>query len=538
MAACALRLRPALVSDDYLTWMRGSVQGRRAEYGVAGPDGPPVVFLHGYALGSHAYKRPLRRLARRGCRVWAPAMPSFGATASLPVAQTDLAGYARWVADFMKEVGITAPVVLIGHSLGGGVATKLAHSRPDLVSHVVLLNAVGGVSPRPIRDWATSFLREFSSIPDTVDIALAARDDIVTNILRNPIGLLRAGTMARNADLRTELSELAGLGVPALVLTSEGDSVIPLRCFEAVCDFLGTSGHIVSGNHSWLLTDPESFNQVLGALVDVQVAEHQKRRAITRAGEVAAILSRTRMPAAVIKGLLDSAPALWLMSEPAAVLARDLALCHPRLRPGEIRAVVHPGIDRTEARLTVVAGDRPGLLADSAAVLAANGLSITEASATTWPGPGLALHSFVLRGRTLPDERAWRLISDALRTGPGPAPGRVSFRPVTVDAFGVGEGLFVVKLSAPDKVGVLAAATRWFADHGLSIQAVTAGGRGRWVDDTFLVSRIGDQAEEPLLMAAGGDALAAPAGPPAYAGSAHSCATAIKRDLEGYLQQR
>ena len=95
-----------LEADDYLTWHRTTVAGRPAVYGVGGADGPPVVFLHGWALGSRAYKRAIRRLTTRGCRVFAPALPSFGGTADLPSGSMNLDGYADWVASFMSEVGI------------------------------------------------------------------------------------------------------------------------------------------------------------------------------------------------------------------------------------------------------------------------------------------------------------------------------------------------------------------------------------------------------------------------------------------------
>ena len=91
------------------------------------------------------------------------------------------------------------------------------------------------------------------------------------------------------------------------------------------------------------------------------------------------------------------------MSESPAVIAGDLALCHPRLRRREVRAVARP-IDGSDAvRLTVVAHERPGLIADSAAVLAGHGLSVVEASAGTWSG--LALHAFTMQpDRSIDDD--------------------------------------------------------------------------------------------------------------------------------------
>src|SRR5436190_21359514 len=118
-----------MASDDlgeHLVWRKAPVSGRQALYGVAG-EGLPVVFLHGWALGQHAYKRALKRLVRLGCQVYAPALPGFGGSAPLPPERCNLAGYAAWLDAFLAEVGVDEPVVAVGHSFGGGVATKLAH---------------------------------------------------------------------------------------------------------------------------------------------------------------------------------------------------------------------------------------------------------------------------------------------------------------------------------------------------------------------------------------------------------------------------
>ena len=151
-------------SQYHLVWKRTSVEGRSTLYGVAG-DGPPVLFLHGWALGSHAYKRALKRLAAMGCLVLAPALPGFGGTADLPSARLSFAGYADWLAGFLDAVEVRGPAVVVGHSFGGGVAIQLAHDHPARVRTLVLLNSVGGsalsarggklrtLAERPLWDW-------------------------------------------------------------------------------------------------------------------------------------------------------------------------------------------------------------------------------------------------------------------------------------------------------------------------------------------------------------------------------------------------
>src|SRR4051794_2201561 len=93
---------------DHLVWKRTTVDGRTALYGVAG-EGVPVVFLHGWALGQHAYKRALKRLVAMGTRVYAPALPGFGGTPDLPARTFSMAGYAEWVTGFLDAVKIDEP---------------------------------------------------------------------------------------------------------------------------------------------------------------------------------------------------------------------------------------------------------------------------------------------------------------------------------------------------------------------------------------------------------------------------------------------
>lgn len=477
--------------EDLLTWNRTTVDGRPAAYGVGGPAGPPVVFLHGWALGTRAYTRAIRQLTSRGCRVYAPGLPSFGGTADLPVEAMNIDGYAAWVASFMAEVGIGEPALVIGHSFGGGVAIKLAGHRTDLVRYLVLLNAVGAAGSRRPWDWLAGFGRELWPLPQGLELARAMRADLLPNLLGNPLGLCRAALLAADADLHAELTDLRHHGVPVLVLTSEHDGVIPRGAFEALCEAIGTDGHVVSGRHSWLLADPDSFGEVLAAVVEVQVAEHRVARARSRADEMADLLGRTRLANRTARALIRTAPPLWLMSESGATLAADLALCHPKLRRDEVRAVARPIEGSGAVRLTVVAADRRGLLADSAAVLASNALSITHASAATWASRQLALHSFIVECTDGLKGVPWAKLGDDLRAmvagDSTTSPSLRATGPVRVTMQGTDGDRSMVRVTARDQLGLLSALCRWFATQGASIESLHARTGDGVADATFLI---------------------------------------------------
>ena len=190
--------------------------------GWRGP-GCPVLFIHGWALGQHAYKRALKRLVHLGCRVYAPAMPGFGGSSALPGEEFSIAGYAQRMEAFLEAVGVDEPVFVIGHSFGGAVATKLAHDFPDRVGYLVLINAVGGgawlqagnkvrsMAERPLWDWAFFFPWDALMGRGLVSTMRAILEDLVPNLVRDPLVLWRVAMLARTADLTGELADLRAL---------------------------------------------------------------------------------------------------------------------------------------------------------------------------------------------------------------------------------------------------------------------------------------------------------------------------------------
>ena len=273
------RLEPGTDRRGHLDWECTAVSGRPACYGIAG-TGRPVVFLHGWALGQHAYKRALKRIVNLGYRVFAPALPGFGGTADLPAEDGSFAGYAEWLDAWLAALGVDEPVSLVGHSFGGGVAIKLAHDHPDRVSSLVLVDAIGHptwrvvgdrartLSERPLWEWG---LR----VPLDVLPTLSSRqlrsilEDALPNAVRNPQALWRVARLVRGCDLTAELTELGRRGLPATAIWGAGDRVVPRASFDGLCAALGSRGAIVEGNHSWPLTHPDAFAETIAAAFEV-----------------------------------------------------------------------------------------------------------------------------------------------------------------------------------------------------------------------------------------------------------------------------
>ncbi len=278
---------PRSDSPGHLTWRTTFVDGRRAVYGVGG-HGLPVLFLHGWALGARAYKRALKRVIRLGCRVYAPALPDFGGTEGLPAAHNRLEDYAGWVDAFLDAVGVDEPVLVAGHSLGGAVGARLTHDFPDRVSHLVLINSLGAsawtdgpdgrlLSERPIWHWAVSFSRDIAGTERALPTVRAIAEDCLPNLVRNPLGLARAASIARQVDLQSELVAVRDLGVPVTAVSSDGDLIVTRASFVELCRTLGVQGRVVPGRHSWLLASPEQFAAVMVQAVTAASASRAAR---------------------------------------------------------------------------------------------------------------------------------------------------------------------------------------------------------------------------------------------------------------------
>lgn len=108
----------------------------------AGPaNGRTVVLLHGMNFFGEYWSATIEVLRREGFRVIVPDQVGFGRSTKvvIPISLTDMAANTR---KLLESLGI-ARASIVGHSMGGMVATRFGMLYPDVAEKLVLYNQIG-----------------------------------------------------------------------------------------------------------------------------------------------------------------------------------------------------------------------------------------------------------------------------------------------------------------------------------------------------------------------------------------------------------
>ncbi|MGW4243909.1 alpha/beta fold hydrolase [Nocardia sp. NPDC004722] len=115
------------------------VDGMRVEQ--AGSGGAPVILLPGSMSGPWEWATTITELRRHHRTVYAVAFPGFDG-APAPSDSHDLIGrYTDEVVQLISTRHLAKPIVL-GHSIGGTIALRIAAEHPDLISGVVAVEGL------------------------------------------------------------------------------------------------------------------------------------------------------------------------------------------------------------------------------------------------------------------------------------------------------------------------------------------------------------------------------------------------------------
>jgi pimeloyl-ACP methyl ester carboxylesterase len=96
------------------------------------------VLIHGAWHGGWCWDKVVPLLEKEGHKVEAPDLPGHG-NDKTPIPEISLQAYADRVCEVLDAQ--SEPVILVGHSMGGGVISQAAEYRPEKVKTLVYLAA-------------------------------------------------------------------------------------------------------------------------------------------------------------------------------------------------------------------------------------------------------------------------------------------------------------------------------------------------------------------------------------------------------------
>jgi esterase len=129
-------------------------------------QGPDLVFLHGF-LGSGDNFWPHAQALKDRYRCWLLDLPGHGRSPHIP--SYTMTSLAEGVLRTLESLQL-GPLRVVGHSLGGKVAARMAQLKPAALSHVVMAD----ITPAPTEPKHAAILQAMRSLPLA---SLAKRDD-------------------------------------------------------------------------------------------------------------------------------------------------------------------------------------------------------------------------------------------------------------------------------------------------------------------------------------------------------------------------
>jgi pimeloyl-ACP methyl ester carboxylesterase len=217
------------------------VNGARIHYHELG-QGQPLLLLHGLGASTYSFRHNLPELSRH-FRVIAMDLPGYGLS-SRAVPDLSLTAQTQYVTGFLDHLGLER-ITVVGHSMGGSVAQRLAVTAPDRVERLVLLASTtdefmlrGAFASAVMAPFIPVFVTAVLHNPQVREmwVRRAVHDpDHLTPEIRaayaapgHIIGHVAAFQRLMIDRMRDQPLDLGRIAAPALIVWGETDRIVSL----------------------------------------------------------------------------------------------------------------------------------------------------------------------------------------------------------------------------------------------------------------------------------------------------------------------
>jgi pimeloyl-ACP methyl ester carboxylesterase len=237
-----------------------SIMVKRFPSRVPDGDGPTYVLVHGIGVSSRYFQPAAAELAKRGT-VYVVDLPGHGAAPD-PKRPVTLTDHAHVLARFLEAADLHRPLI-VGHSMGAQVVSRLTVDSPEVAEHIVLM---APTMPPEARTFLRGLVRLLHD---------GLREPLAVNVIVMSDYLFRCGVpyfvkqLPNLLDDRME-ERLPHVRAKTLVIRGHRDPIVPEEWAARVAALVpGATFETVIGPHVVMFTDPVRVAHL--------IAEHARR---------------------------------------------------------------------------------------------------------------------------------------------------------------------------------------------------------------------------------------------------------------------
>lgn len=261
----------------------------KLHYHVAG-EGPPLLLLHGSGPGVSGWANFRGNLPffAKDFTTYVPDMPGYGKSYSPDV--NPLVAAPAAVLDFMDGLGLGS-IPILGNSMGGAVAGRLAAEHPERVSRLMTIGGLGLALFSPTPPEGIKLLVEFVEDPTrdrlvkwmesmVYDTAIltdefvqmrwdSATDPVAAADIKKLYNQSLLAGMRSRAGAPAQLEMLTKIQAPTLIMFGRDDRVTPLDSCLAGMRFIPKSElHVFYDCGHWAMIErKDEFESVVRAFL-------------------------------------------------------------------------------------------------------------------------------------------------------------------------------------------------------------------------------------------------------------------------------
>jgi pimeloyl-ACP methyl ester carboxylesterase len=218
-----------------------------------GQIGKNIVFLHGWQQDKRSFSSLVPFLYKQ-YQLYLVDLPGFGQT-PMPKTDSSFKEYCQIVVSWLNQKKIS-PVILVGHSFGGKMASLITALHPELIEKLILIAPSAIAQPKfwyPLKDRLPKKLIKL--------ISPILKPFIVSRDYQNAGNLLPLFKTFVKEDLRPYFSEIK---VPTLLLWGKQDEELSLAHARVIHRLIPNSRlEIIPGGHSFFQTQPEETARLI-----------------------------------------------------------------------------------------------------------------------------------------------------------------------------------------------------------------------------------------------------------------------------------